>query len=189
MGRIALALVVVLKGAAASASASPYAATVFAGNLLNNTWEETFLDPAGLQFETSGLAGFALSADVAEPVRGLTLGVEGQLVRHFGSQSHWELNAPIGVARWSRFPWSDTVATSAAFGLGLSFASETPRLEETNEGESAATLAYWMMELELGAPASDWSVVGRLHHRSTAYGLFGDDGGANALALGVRRRF
>jgi hypothetical protein len=29
----------------------------------------------------------------------------------------------------------------------------------------------------------------RLHHRSTAYGLFGNDGGANALTLGVRYAF
>jgi hypothetical protein len=32
-------------------------------------------------------------------------------------------------------------------------------------------------------------VVGRLHHRSTAFGLFGEDGGANALVLGLRHRF
>jgi hypothetical protein len=29
----------------------------------------------------------------------------------------------------------------------------------------------------------------RLHHRSPAFGLFGDEGGANALTLGVRYAF
>ena len=34
-----------------------------------------------------------------------------------------------------------------------------------------------------------WSVIARLHHRSTAYGVFADSGGSNFLALGIRRRF
>lgn len=163
--------------------------TVFAGNLLDNHWEEVFVDPGGLQFENSYLAGVAASARVAEPVEGLTLEVEGQVVRHVHGQTHWEFNAPILTARWSRLPWSETLDSSVAFGIGLSLATETPALEVANEGDSSKAMVYWMIEVESETPVENWRLVGRLHHRSPAYGLFGDDGGSNALVLGLRRRF
>lgn len=174
---------------AAFATARPHAATAFGGVMLDNVWEDVFLDPGGLVIEDSQLVGGALSTRLWRPVEGLDVEVEGQLVRHFGAQDHWEVNAPLAVARWSRFPWGETVFTSAAFGIGPSLASRVPGLEVANEGDSERVMVYWMIEVELGAPGSDWSWVGRLHHRSPAYGLFGDDGGANALAVGVRRRF
>lgn len=167
----------------------PRALTVFGGPLLDNRWEEVFTDPAGLTVEDSYLVGLAGSLRLAEPVPGLSLEIEAQIVRHVHGQSHWEANLPVATARWDRFPWSQTLDTSAAFGLGLSIASETPAREAANEGASEAVMAYWMIELDAALPAEDWRLVGRLHHRSTAYGLFGDDGGSNALVLGLRRRF
>lgn len=163
-----------------------WAATVFGGVMLDNTWDEIFLDPAGLQFEGSGLVGVAVSREVWRPRRWLSGEIEGQLVRHVDGQTHWELNAPVATVRAQPFSGVDA---SAAFGVGISVASETPRLEVENEGDSQPVMAYWMIEVEAGLPAEDWRVVGRVHHRSTAYGLFGEDGGANALAIGLRRRF
>jgi hypothetical protein len=181
--------------AAAPALAAPpseerpaYAATVFAGSLIDNTWEEAplFWD---WDFQSSHLVGAAAAARLARPLPGLSLEAEAQLVRHFGDQDHWEVNAPVLTARWLAFPWSATLDTSAAFGLGLSLASETPQTEVALEGSSEALLAYWMVELDAGLPDSAWRVTGRLHHRSTAFGTFGDDGGSNALVLGVKRLF
>ena len=163
-----------------------WAATVFGGVMLDNTWDEIFLDPSGLQFEGSGLVGVAVSREVWRPRRWLSGEIEGQLVRHVDGQTHWELNAPVATVRAQPFSGVDA---SAAFGVGISVASETPRLEVENEGDSQPVMAYWMIEVEAGLPAEDWRVVGRVHHRSTAYGLFGEDGGANALAIGLRRRF
>ena len=54
------------------------------------------------------------------------------------------------------------------------------------EGESHQLLIYWMMELTAGPVQSPWSVSLRLHHRSVAYGLMGDEGGMNAVGLGLR---
>ena len=34
-------------------------------------------------------------------------------------------------------------------------------------------LAYWVGEIEVGVPNEPWSALLRLHHRSTAWGLFG----------------
>lgn len=185
-----LFLAMALAGPAGPAEArSPFGVTAFGGVLLDNTFDEVLLQPWRIDTESAQIAGIAASARLAEPVRGLELGLEGQLARHFGDQTHWEVNAPLATARWTRFPWSGTVETGAAFGLGLSVTSETPALEVANEGDSQPLMAYWMIELSAGPPDADWEVVGRLHHRSTAFGIFGDDGGANALVLGLRHRF
>jgi hypothetical protein len=95
---------------------------------------------------------------------------------------------PPIVLRWNRFPWSHLVASSAAFGLGLSYATELPPVEVELEGESREWLVYWVMELTAGPTDAPWSVSLRLHHRSVAYGLMGDEGGMNALGLGLRLR-
>jgi hypothetical protein len=161
----------------------------FAGVALDNQWEEVFTAPGDLAFQDAGLAGVAVSVPIWVTDPDYALEIEGQIVRHFGAQDHWELNAPVVVARWRRFPWDGTVDTSAAFGLGLSLASETPRLEVEQEGQSSPVMAYWMIEAEVAAPDAPWSLFGRLHHRSTAYGLFGEEGGLNALVAGARKRF
>jgi hypothetical protein len=185
--------VAILGGASAGATGESepeeprWAITGFGGVSLNNVWEDVFTAPQDLHFEEAYLAGVAVARVLGEPITGLSFEIEGQLVRHFGSQTHWEVNAPILTARWGLFPWA--LDTSVAFGLGLSLASETPQLEVENEGDSEAVMAYWMIEVDSELPAENWRIVGRLHHRSPAYGLFGDDGGANALVLGVRRQF
>ena len=166
----------------------PLAVSGFGGILLDNDYQDIFV-PGRLQFENSYLVGVAGSARVARPFDGLDIEIEAQLVRHAHAQTHWELNAPIVTARWTAFPWDDYVDTSAAFGLGLSVTSETPRLEVRNVGESQPLMAYWMFELAFAVPPDDWELIARLHHRSTAYGTFGDNGGANALVLGLRHRF
>ncbi len=166
----------------------PYAATGFVGVMLDNDWWE-LVDPPGVKVEDSYFVGGAVSARIAQPIEDLDIEIEGQIVRHLHGQTHWELNAPIVVARWNAFPWDAHLNTSAAFGIGPSFASEAPHLEVENEGESQAAMVYWMAEVAFDLPADDWEVLTRLHHRSTGFGTFGEDGGANALALGVRRRF
>ena len=171
-----------------SPRSGPFAVAGFGGVLLDNDYQEVFT-PAELDVESAQLLGLAGSARVARPFEALELSLEAQLVRHVHLQTHWELNAPVATARWTAFPWDAYFDTSAAFGLGLSVTSETPRLERRNEGSSQPLMAYWMFEIALALPAEQWEVLGRLHHRSTAYGTFGEDGGANALVLGLRRRF
>lgn len=167
----------------------PWSVAAFGGVLLDNTYEEVLLEPWVIDTESAQIFGTAVAVRLAEPVRGLEFGLEAQLNRHFGAQTHWEMNGPIATARWTRFPWSDHVATGAAFGLGLSVTSETPALEVANEGGSQPLMAYWMIEIGLAPPRSDWELIGRLHHRSTAFGTFGDEGGSNALVLGIRHHF
>jgi hypothetical protein len=57
------------------------------------------------------------------------------------------------------------------------------------EGESHQLLIYWVAELSAGPVNAPWSASLRLHHRSVAWGLMGDEGGMNAVGMGIRYRF
>jgi hypothetical protein len=153
-------------------------------------WEDIIFDAPGTEFVDSYLVTAALSRQYASRKDGaLAIEAEGQVVYHFHDQSLWEFNAIPILLRWNRFPWSDRLSTSAAFGIGLSYANELPPVEVALEGESHQWLIYWVMELTAGPLDSPWAVSLRLHHRSVAYGLMGDEGGMNAVGLGLRYRF
>jgi len=184
-----LPTLVLLQSSVSAMAVEDLALTVFAGQSTRNHWEDFFTSPGSLDFASSGLLAGALSKPLARYRGGdLTLEIEGQVIKHFGVQTHWELNAPL-VARWHRFPWNPRVATTAAFGMGPSWSSTTPPLEvETRDG-SQPWLIHWFMELTLGPPDKDWSASMRLHHRSTGFGLMADKGGLDTLAIGVRKNF
>jgi hypothetical protein len=173
------------------AAPGDWSATVYGARISSQPgWEDIFLDSAGTEFVDSYLLTAAVSRQYAERFDGaLAIEAEGQVVRHFGDQTHWEFNAVPVVLRWNRFPWSERVATSAAFGLGLSYATELPPVEVALEGESSEWLVYWVMELTAGPVDAPWAVSLRLHHRSVAYGLMGEEGGMNAVGLGLRFNF
>jgi hypothetical protein len=168
-----------------------WTATVYGARMSAETgWEDILLDPLEAQYVDVFLVAGALSRPYASARDGaLTFEAEGQVARYFGDQDHWEFNAVPITLRWHRFPWSDRVATSAAFGLGVSYATELPPVEVAIEGESAQWLIYWMLEATAGRVGSPWSFTLRMHHRSVAYGLMAEEGGMNAVGLGVRYRF
>lgn len=189
---IAILLAMALPGDTSASEAAPdprWGVMVFGGNLLDNKWDQVFLEPQALKFENSYLFGGAIHRRIARPFDWMDVEVEVNGVKHFGAQRHWEVNGPLVTGRITRFPWSHWFDMSAAFGLGPSFASEVPRLEGRNEGSSERVLMHWFIELDTALPAENWRAVWRLHHRSTSYGLMGDDGGSNALMLGIRRQF
>jgi hypothetical protein len=153
-------------------------------------WEDVMFNPLFSKYVGAYLVAGTVSRKYAERRQGaLDLEAEGQVVYNFGAQSHWEFNAVPIVARWKRFPWSSRVRTTAAFGLGLSYATELPPVEVALEGESRRLLIYWVAEFTAGPLDSPWSFSARLHHRSVGYGLFAEDGGMNAVGLGVRYAF
>jgi hypothetical protein len=191
VGKYIAAILLLLAPGAGVAAPADWAATVYGARISTQPgWEDLFLDTAGTRFTDSYLLVGAFAHRYTQRYDGaLAIEWEGQVARHFGDQQHWEFNALPVVLRWRKFPWSEHIATSAAFGLGLSFATEMPAVEVELEGESHRTLVYWVMELTAGPPARDWAVSLRLHHRSVAYGLMGDEGGMNAVGLGVRFAF
>jgi hypothetical protein len=183
-------LVLVTTSADAAAVDDDRAFTVFAGRLTKvDVWHDIFTDPGDVKFADSYFAAGALSLSLARFWdKRVGLELEGQVVRHWGDQHLWEFNLPV-VARWHRFPWNTWVNTTAAFGLGPSYATKVPDVEVGLEGDSKKFLAHWFMELTLGAPEASWAVSFRLHHRSDAFSLFANEGGSNGLAMGLRLGF
>lgn len=167
----------------------PYSLNVYGAKLTSNHWEEFFTESSQLNFIDSKLLAISLAKRIGGYQNLLSYEVEGQIVKHDGLQQHWEFNA-LGTVRWEPFWWDRSLETSAAFGLGPSFATEKPRAEVMNEGDSQQWMLFWMMELALNLPQQpNWALIGRIHHRSEGYGLVADEGGSNALALGLKYRF
>jgi hypothetical protein len=168
-----------------------YGVTIYAARISSErTWQHVIRNPFGADYADAFLLVGALSRVWAERREGaLLLEAEMQAAYNFGEQHHWEFNAAPLVARWQRFPWNERVATSAAFGIGLSWSTEVPELEVELEGDSRQLLVYWMLELTAGPPRGRWAASLRLHHRSGGFGLLADDGGMNAIGIGVRYRF
>ncbi len=164
-----------------------YALNLYAGRLTSNNWEEFFTSE--LDFKDSYLVTAALARRIGGYGDKASFEIEGQIVKHFNIQTHWELNALV-AARWEAFWWDDVLDTSVAFGLGPSFASDEPEIETENDGNTSRLMVYWMLELSLGLP--DYprvALITRIHHRSDAFGLIADGGGSNALVVGLKWRF
>ncbi len=119
--------------------------------------------------------------------RGNRIELEGQVLRHFGDQSHWEGTLAL-VFRTGPIPLFGGLSVNLAFGEGLSYASERPRLEGNPELEPTRLLNYLAFEAEFSH--SSWpgvSFVPRIHHRSGVFGLFADKGsGSNFIGAGIR---
>jgi hypothetical protein len=177
---------------AASEISSPNAFTFYAGRIsAEETWHDVLLKPWSSHYTNSYLATAAYSRTYRETREGaLRTEFEINATYNFGDQSHWELNvAPISL-RWQRFPWSHRLRTTAAFGVGLSYAFEFPRLEYELENDTRQLLVFWLLEITAGPREGPWSAVLRLHHRSPAWGAMGvADGGMNAPSLGIRFEF
>ena len=164
--------------------ASGRAISVYGGRITKDKWFESL--PPGVNYADA----YILATGLAWPLKSLrngaaTIEVEGQVVKHFGDQDHFEFNLPLAV-RWHQFKWDDSVDTSMAFGLGPSWATREPEVEAEVNGSTSKFLVYWFAEISLGPPDREWSAIFRLHHRSKAFGLVAEEGGSNTLVAGIR---
>ena len=99
------------------------------------------------------------------------------------SQTFGEMTAGLGLRVWLQ-PW-----LSVYFVEGVSLLTDASNYERTFRENYAAFLNYLAFEVE-GLVSPQWSVVGRIHHRSGAYGVYsGVSEGSNAYLLGLRYRF
>lgn len=166
-----------------------YALNLYGGWVTSNNWEEFFYNANNIKLKDSYLIGLALTRRIGMYQDKASFEIEGQIVKHFNFQTHWELNA-LAAARWEKFWWDDVLDTSVAFGLGPSYATNEPEIELENDANTARFLVYWMLELAIGLP--DYprvALITRIHHRSDAFGLVADGGGSNALVFGLKWRF
>jgi len=157
--------------------------------MTSDHWEDVFIDTFNLDFVDSYFVVIALARKIGGYKDKLSFEIEGQVVKHFDYMDHWEFNGAL-TGRWEKFPWDDTLDTSLAFGIGPSYATEEPQVEIDNNSETSKFLIYWMIELALGLPDHpQTALILRLHHRSNAWGLINEDGGSNAIGIGMKYRY
>jgi hypothetical protein len=144
---------------------------VFAGGLSTNEFLSEIILGGTLEFEDSAVSGVSVSKRLFDLGDYVGIEAEGQAIKHFGAQNHWEFTA-FFLARWLVFPWDDYVDTTLAIGDGVSHATEVPALEKRafGEDESTKTLNYIVGELTFRLPeVSRWELSLRFQHRSGVF--------------------
>ncbi len=102
---------------------------------------------------------------------------------HTYSQTFYEGTFGIGARIWVR-PW-------LSFGIleGISYNNSYSNYERTHREKYSHFLNYLSLEMEAKVSKA-LSLVGRIHHRSGAFGIYsGAKEGSNAYLLGIRYRF
>jgi hypothetical protein len=95
-----------------------------------------------------------------------------------------------GYLRWHKFPWNDFVLTSFAVGIGPSYTTILPQIEQDDNSDASQSrlLNQFNVELTLALPEYPRTeLLGRIQHRSGFFGTFG--GSSEFLTFGVRRHF
>ncbi len=166
-----------------------YALSIYGGRMTDNSMHDFIDNVFGIDFEDSYLVTLALSRRIATYKDLASFEIEGQLVKHFKEQNHWEFNALVD-ARWEKFIWDKYLDTSFAIGIGPSYATDIPEIEIKRSDDSSHLLVYMMLELEFVLPSyPDVAFITRVHHRSNAFGVVADSGTSNVFALGFKFRF
>lgn len=171
---------------AANASGD-WALTLYGGRLSVENFGPAIIFNAS--HENSYLLSMALSKRVLSFRDYIDFEIEGQAVKHFREQDHWEFNG-VPVIRWLPFPWDKYCDTSLAIGSGLSYASKSPALEDSKK-PAPQLLGYLMYEISLSfREVPHWSLVMRFHHRSGAKGVIGNaDDASSTYGYGVKYVF
>ena len=176
----------------------PWAITAWGGQMIDSNFGDTFLFNGRMRPEY--LLGVSIQKRIwrAGP---LQLELEADL---FGHQAYQQQGGPfnqtipnadtpgqtfaegiigIGARLWVQ-PW-----LSFGFVEGISYNSAFSNYERTYRENFAQLLNYLGFELE-AAVSPELSLVGRIHHRSGAFGSFsGVKEGSNAYLVGLRYRW
>lgn len=119
--------------------------------------------------------------------RGNRIELEGQVLRHFGGQDHWEGVLAL-MFRTGQIPLAGGLSMNLALGEGFSYASERPRLEGSFRVEPSRFLNYLAFEIEFSH--ASWPgvhFVSRIHHRSGVFGFVAPrESGSNFIGAGIR---
>jgi hypothetical protein len=130
----------------------------------------------------------ALAREIYKYQRWISVELEGQAGKHFGTDDQWEFVGLV-LGRWHPFPWDEYIDTSFAFGSGLSYNSETSQIELDRDQNAQRLLGYLAFEFAFGLPQYPrWQLMLRIHHRSGAKGLIGE-GASNYLCGGLKFAF
>ncbi len=176
----------------------PWAATAWAGQMYTANFGDTFLFRGNFRPEYLGGLGlqrrlidggpFALELDtnvLNHRSRSMPGGGFNQAVAYADTpaQTFAEGTLGLGARFWVR-PWLSLYVVE-----GVSLLSEPSNYEKTFRDKYTTFLNYLAFEVEaLVSPRV--SAIGRIHHRSGAYGTYsGVSEGSNGYLLGLRYRF
>lgn len=143
-----------------------------------------------VNFEDSYFTGLVINRKMFPFWRYFSFELEGQVLKHYGQQDHWEL-AGLFLVRLHPLLLSSLVNIDFAVGWGLSYATEIPALEAELRDNTSQLMNYLAFEVAFTLPEyREWTLVTRVHHRSGFFGTFNDTyGGSNFFALGLRYHF
>lgn len=176
----------------------PWAATLWGGQMINANFGDTFLFNG--QMRPEYLWGVVLNKRL---LRAGPLALEfdsNALLHHAAEQPGGEFNQTVPYANtpaqtFGEFTWSFGVRAwlqpwlSLAFFEGVSLNTNVSNYEKTFREDYTTFLNYLGFEVE-ALIKPEWSLVGRIHHRSGAYGTYsGVSEGSNAYLVGMRYRF
>ena len=176
----------------------PWAATVWGGQMIDANFGDTFLFNGRMRPEY--LWGVGLNKRL---LRAGPLALEfdsNALIHHAYEQQGGEFNQKVPYANtpaqtFGEFTWSFGVRAwlqpwlSLAFFEGVSLNTTVSNYEKTFRENYSTFLNYLGFEVE-ALIRPEWSLVGRIHHRSGAYGTYsGVSEGSNAYLVGMRYRF
>ncbi len=185
----ALALLLGCAGARVHAEETgPWAATLWGGWGTNGHIED--LPGVTSDFENSWFAGIGLAREFARSGERFAWEVEAVVVKHFGWQLHLEGDLALGLRR-DGISLGERLQGSVAIATGLSWTSRLPVMEQAVDPDTKRLLQFLALEIDVARrDRPEYALVLRLHHRSSAWGLYGtENGGSNFVALGLRRRF
>jgi hypothetical protein len=176
----------------------PWAVTAWGGQMIDAAFGDTFLFNGRMRPEAVMGVGLQKRIARAGPV---ALELEADLFSHVAkqqqggeynqdtpyadlpSQSFGEGVVGIGARLWVQ-PW-----LSFSLMEGVSYNTDQSLYEKTFRKNYSQILNYLGFELE-AAVSQDLSLVGRIHHRSGAFGTYnGVTEGSNAYLLGLRYRW
>ena len=176
----------------------PWAVTTWAGQMFAANFGNTFLFKGdfrpeylvgiGLQRRLINAGPFALELDTNLLGHRATQqpgGPFNQAVPFADtpSQTFTDMTIGIGGRLWLQ-PW-----LSVYFVEGVSLLSENSNYEKSFRQNYSTFLNYMAFEVE-ALVSPQWSAVGRIHHRSGAYGTYsGVSEGSNAYLVGLRYRW
>ena len=176
----------------------PWALTAWGGQSIDSNFGDTFLFNGRMRPEyllglglqkrilRAGPLSLELEADVFGHKAGRQQGGEFNQATPFQdlpAQTFGEGILGIGARVWVQ-PW-----LNFGFIEGISYNTEYSLYEKTFRENYTQLLNYLGFEVE-AAVSSDLSLVGRIHHRSGAFGTYsGVTEGSNAYLLGLRYRW
>ena len=176
----------------------PWAVTGWAGQMFAANFGDTFLFKGRMRPEYLGGLGlqrrlldggpFALEIDANLLGHRATRQAGGEFNQTIPfadtpAQTFSDMTVGLGIRLWVQ-PW-----LSLYFVEGVSLLSENSNYERTFRENYTQFLNYLAFEVE-ALVSPQWSAVGRIHHRSGAYGTYsGVSEGSNAYLLGLRYRY